>query len=314
MASLLVALVLALAVVVVPSPAGGRVCVSGTALGCDDRNPCTDDRCVNLTCVHTPATGPACNDHDGCTENDRCAAGTCVGVPVTCADDGLSCTDDVCLGGGCTHVPVDSRCVPEDACTTSVCAPERPTHEPTGCAPGPPQTDAQECAEDGDACTADVCGLGRCVHEPVADQETCSAVEGAFRQALALENAARGLETAMSPATPIPVLTRLAGIRDALATTSRILSGKAGADARATQPGDLPETPVQQRARLALAVLVRERPQIAAFVRNVGGSFARGRPETAFDIGRRGRILLRGTRALRADLRRLLSRRGTFVH
>ena len=231
-------------------------------------------------------------------------------MPVSCPDDGYSCTDQVCLAGQCTAVPVDSRCVPEDACTSSVCAPERAANHPDGCAPGPPQRTGEECAEDGDACTADVCGEGRCVHEQVPDQATCTGVERAFRQALALESAVRELEAVMSGATPAAVLGRVTGIRDALATTSRILSGKTGADAAASGPGALPETPLQKRARLALGVLVRERPQIAALARTMT---VQRHPEGMSDAGRHVRVLLRGTRALRSGLRRLLAVRGTFV-
>src|SRR5262249_29262561 len=98
-----------------------RGCDVGSTAGCDDGDPCTTDVCAGTHCRHTPATGPACDDHDGCTEHDHCEAGRCVGTPVTCEDDGFSCTDDVCLAGRCTHVPVAARCVPADACTTAVC-------------------------------------------------------------------------------------------------------------------------------------------------------------------------------------------------
>jgi len=313
-ATLLLALLVALSLGQPAAAREPRVCVAGTSIGCDDRNPCTDDRCdETLVCMHTPATGPACNDHDACTEHDRCEAGTCVGVPVTCKDDGLSCTDDVCLGGECTHVPVDSRCVAEDTCTTSVCAPGHGAERPTGCALGPPQADGYECAEDGDPCTADVCGGGRCAHLALPDRETCSAVAGAFRQALALEGTARGLQEMMSPATPAPVLTRLAGIRDALETTARILSGKTHADATPTPPGALPQTPLQQRARLALGVLARARPQVVAFARSMRGSPGRGYPAGVPDLRQRSRSLVHGTRALRGQLRRLLGVRSTLV-
>jgi hypothetical protein len=297
----------------VPAPTPDRrACVPGTSIGCEDRDPCTVDRCENLTCVHTPATGPACNDRDACTEQDHCEAGTCVGVPVTCADDGFSCTDDVCLGDGCVHVPVDSRCASEDACTTSVCAPEREAHEASGCAPGRPRNDGQECAEDGDACTVDACVGGRCAHQRLPDQVTCNAVQGVFRHALSLESAARALEALLSPGTPDSTVARLAGVRAALEGTAAILSGKTHADA-ANPPGGPPETLVRKRARLALGVLVRARPQIVALAHIMGRSPAGEHPAAASDVARQSRLLLRGTRALRAQLRRLLAVRSTFV-
>ena len=291
-----------------------RACIPGTATGCDDRDPCTTDRCgADLVCTHTPATGPACNDHDACTTHDHCEAGACVGTPVTCDDDGFSCTDDVCLGGECTHVPVDSRCVSDGACSSSVCAPERARRSPTGCAPGPALRDGQECAEDGDACTADVCANGACAHEAVADRVTCGAVESAFRQALALESAARGLDAAVSAAMPVPVVTRLAGIRDALGNTARILAGKPVADARSSASGAFLESALQTRARLALGVLARARPQMAAFVHAVSGASSGTHPAAVSDVARRSRSLVRGTRALRRELRRLLRTSATFV-
>jgi hypothetical protein len=280
--------------------------VPGTSIGCDDGNPCTQDRCVDAACVHTPLSGPACNDRDHCTENDHCAAGVCVGTPVVCPDDGFSCTDEACVGGDCVHVPVDSRCTPTDACTTSACAPQQRGHDPSGCTPGPPAANGSECAEDGDACTSDVCGDGRCLHEPVADRATCNAVEIPFRQALALENAARSLESTMSAGISAPLLARLSGVGDLLGTTARVLSGKTASTTTARPPGALAETPLQQRARTALGILVQARPQTVALAHDLG------RP-TAGASARQIRVLLRGTRALRAELRRLLVVRTSLV-
>lgn len=304
-------LVLALALPLPPLP-GAPTAPHPCPAGCDDHNPCTQDRCANGTCIHTALSGTACDDHDPCTEHDTCQAGTCIGVPMSCPDDGFSCTDEACVGGECTHVPVDSRCVSADTCTTAVCAPERHGHAADGCAPGPPQHDGAECAEDGDACTADVCGRGQCVHEEVADQTTCTAVETPFRLALSLEITARGIQAAMSPTTPAALVTRAAGIRDALGTTARVLAGKAAA-ATSSVPGAPPETPLQQRARGALGILVQARPQIAALVQSMNGSSARARLELASDAGKQCRFLLRGTRVLRGQLRRLLRVQSTFV-
>src|SRR3989442_381479 len=85
----------------------------------------------------------------------------CVGS----CDDGFSCTDDVCTAGGCQHVPIDSRCVPPDACTAAVCAPALPGHGAAGCIAGAPRAKGEACAQDGDACTTDVCRRGTCAHE-----------------------------------------------------------------------------------------------------------------------------------------------------
>ena len=51
--------------------------------------------------------GSACDDGNLCTLSDSCQSGTCAGgTPVTCADDGNACTDEVCHPAtGCTSVP-----------------------------------------------------------------------------------------------------------------------------------------------------------------------------------------------------------------
>src|SRR5689334_23993460 len=193
--------------------AGARdtICVDGTTIGCDDGDPCTTDRCVGLHCQHQPATGPACNDHDACTQDDRCDAGRCVGTPIVCADDGFSCTDEACVGGRCQHVPIDARCVPADACGSATCSPQEPGHDAAGCTPGPARTNGEECAEDGDACTDDVCAGSRCTHPAVlTERASCIAVQTAFQLALALEGDARAM---LATAAVAPVATRVDGVR-----------------------------------------------------------------------------------------------------
>src|SRR2546428_1856084 len=120
----------------------------------------------------------------------------CVGS----CDDGFSCTDDVCTAGGCQHVPIDSRCVPPDACTAAVCAPALPGHDAAGCIAGAPRAEGEACAEDGDACTTDVCRGGTCAHEPAVDTTGCAPVQEPFRQTLALGELTQGLEADVAAA------------------------------------------------------------------------------------------------------------------
>ena len=62
------------------------VCESGTALDCDDANPCTDDSCDTASgCVYVNNTDP-CEDGDPCTQGDVCSDGSC--VPGTALDCG----------------------------------------------------------------------------------------------------------------------------------------------------------------------------------------------------------------------------------
>src|SRR5207253_2093371 len=87
--------------------ATGGVCVH-TSTGCDDGNPCnggeTCEACVfcewlqyNECCEHEPRPecrhdprnpppepGTPCDDHDACTEEDRCNGQECHGVPMIC--------------------------------------------------------------------------------------------------------------------------------------------------------------------------------------------------------------------------------------
>lgn len=49
---------------------------------CDDKNPCTQDRCTaNKRCESSAAPeGTRCNDADACTRSDKCVQGRCEGV------------------------------------------------------------------------------------------------------------------------------------------------------------------------------------------------------------------------------------------
>jgi hypothetical protein len=90
-------------------------CLDGTCVGtgspvCDDSNPCTDDTCdPDQGCVFTPNSLP-CNDSDGCTLEDTCTGGTCIGT--ACSDVGQYCVGGICkdspcegheFGGYCWH-------------------------------------------------------------------------------------------------------------------------------------------------------------------------------------------------------------------
>ena len=129
-------------------------------LNCDDRNPCTIDSCgpaenqcsfqpvpagtacndssgcliggtcgngpLGFACNGTPNVGAACDDHNFCTEPDRCQADgrgnvSCRGNPITCNDDGLICTNDYCDPGiaQCRQSPI--YCDDGDVCTLNVC-------------------------------------------------------------------------------------------------------------------------------------------------------------------------------------------------
>ncbi len=93
----------------------------------DDDEPCTDDLCQPAEgVVHVPIAGD-CWDDDLCTENDICADGKCVGVPISC-DDYSPCTADTCQPDqGCLHEALTGPCddgIPltlDDVCVEGVC-------------------------------------------------------------------------------------------------------------------------------------------------------------------------------------------------
>jgi hypothetical protein len=109
----------------------GGLCVEGTPLSCGDATPCTDDSCNPATgCVHTNNTAP-------------------------CADDGNSCTDDVCAAGSCMHPPDDTNsCADANACTGNACVSATCV---AWFAPTPDCCDGNGDCNDGSAATGDTC-------------------------------------------------------------------------------------------------------------------------------------------------------------
>ncbi len=104
-----------------------------------DGDVCTTDICKSGECQHVANTLP-CNDGNQCTLNDTCKDKSCsVSIPKTCTDnnpctldecdpkigcvfkpnpswkdgapcpdDGNPCTDDVCKGSTCSHIPIQN--------------------------------------------------------------------------------------------------------------------------------------------------------------------------------------------------------------
>jgi slime mold repeat-containing protein len=108
-----------------------------TAIACDDSNICTDDSCDSSTggCIYTQNTAP-CEDGNigGCTQNDTCSGGVCVGGPEGCPGSADPCLDNTCqtlirsarvaATMGCVLAPksVGDQCFVSGAlCTVHVC-------------------------------------------------------------------------------------------------------------------------------------------------------------------------------------------------
>ncbi|MEZ4266950.1 MAG: hypothetical protein R3F39_11270 [Myxococcota bacterium] len=157
----------------------GGTCGQGSAVGCDDANPCTTDACdPNAGCVHTYNQKP-CDDGSACTLEDRCFQGVCGGTALAC-DDGNPCTDDVCdAESGCAWKPRvgpcedGNACTAGDTCVAAVCvpgpAPDCGENNPCLDASCDPLTGCVAALVDGDcddasACTTgDTCIEGKCV-------------------------------------------------------------------------------------------------------------------------------------------------------
>lgn len=312
-------------------------CITPAGTPCtDDGIECTTDLCLNGTCDHAPLNSRC--DQGECVLG-TCAPGApgadkrgCVATPVAegeqCTDDGFACTDDTCSGGVCLHVPISSRCVPPQECTSAVCAPGQPNADVAGCLPGPALGEGQQCAEDGEPCTDDLCRASDCAHDPVPDTATCEPVTRAFRQALALEALARGLMASVADAfagaagggqalaTPEGMLARLGTVTLSLEEVSRTLSGKSPLppDAGGRVRG-VPKTIAQLRAEAALGQLAKKPADVRAFLRLTAG--AKRREELSRDSARAlrssGRLVLERMRKLRRELRRLRRVSQTFV-
>ncbi len=131
---------------------------TGTAINCDDSQPCTKDTCDKSsgTCQHANlANTTACNDGNDCTTNDACNNGKCQGVGKSC-DDGNPCTTDTCSANTCSNANNTNACQGGDKCKVN-----------TTCSNGTCQGGTALDCDDGDPCTTDSCDSSTgCVHAP----------------------------------------------------------------------------------------------------------------------------------------------------
>jgi hypothetical protein len=151
----------------------------------------------------------------------------------------------------------------------------------------------------------------------------CAPVRGAFRKALGLMTLTRGLQADVvgAPATAAAgndgtagtLLTPLGRVEADLKAATDALAGRVGAPA-VTGAG-LAETPAQTRARIALGLLTRTPAQARTFLAVARGPHARVMlGATGWrTVRRHGVVLLRGTKSLKAELRRLRQVTRTFV-
>jgi len=144
------------------SGGGGTMTCGGTAVSCNDNNPCTQDSCNPASgCTYANApNGQACNDSNACTSGTVCTAGVCGGGTTTTCNDEKECTTDTCdpATGTCLYTarPNGTACSDNNVCTTG----DRCV---TGnCTPVGPATNGTPCS-DANACTVtDTCTNGTC--------------------------------------------------------------------------------------------------------------------------------------------------------
>jgi cysteine-rich repeat protein len=144
-----------------------RDCVPGAPPAVNDAVGCTVDACSEATrsVLHRP-DDTLCDDGVFCNGADVCdPAQGCVAGPPLDLDDGVECTEDLCLEGRreITHEPVDARCSDGAFCNgDEVC------RVGIGCEPGAPPV-----VDDGVECTVDACDEARHIVEHTPEPAMC---------------------------------------------------------------------------------------------------------------------------------------------
>ncbi|MBM4342935.1 MAG: hypothetical protein FJ100_06120 [Deltaproteobacteria bacterium] len=148
---------------------GKFTCQCATDADCDDKLPCTLDKCVltpngELACTNTALNSGACDDGNVCTLGDACSAGLCKGTTNKSCDDGNVCTADACdPAKGCANAPVGGSCSDGNPCTLNDL-----------CSNGACQAGQLRDCNDQNPCTNDACdkATGNCTK--TNNSATCS--------------------------------------------------------------------------------------------------------------------------------------------
>ncbi|MFT5430682.1 MAG: hypothetical protein ACI9OJ_001358 [Myxococcota bacterium] len=145
----------------------GGVCVAGGPTPCVDLGECVDVTCDPSVGCQKLMLRTACDDGDGCTEDDHCSAGSCEGAFVTC-DDNNQCTSDHCdVWAGCVFLKLSAACDDGDPCTID-----------DACIDGTCVSSSVETCNDDNPCTADYCAGQICHHDategPCDDGSACT--------------------------------------------------------------------------------------------------------------------------------------------
>ncbi len=115
----------------------------------------------------SPKTGGKCDDHDLCTKDDTCVAGTCKGTSFAdLCSDSLSCTRDLCDGkGGC-----QGNTLMADWCLISgTCYAKNATHPTGSCFTCDPQKSPSDWTAITDSCLIS----GKCYNKGATNPAGC---------------------------------------------------------------------------------------------------------------------------------------------
>ncbi len=156
------------------NPCLGKTCSDGLACTSDIckagvcSNPLKSGYCkIGGKCYLSSKTNPAnsCQICNSSKSKTKWSAGL---NGVSCTDDGLSCTSDVCSAGACKHTLSAGFCKISGKCYAQNSG--HPTSDCLQCLPGKTNSawskskDGTTCSADTLSCTSDVCKAGKCSH------------------------------------------------------------------------------------------------------------------------------------------------------
>ncbi|TMA30852.1 MAG: hypothetical protein E6J79_20880 [Deltaproteobacteria bacterium] len=145
----------------------------------------------------------------------------------------------------------------------------------------------------------------------------------AFRWALALQGLVRGISadvaqypggTGITDRTRELLLARIGTVEADFDTAARALAGKGDAPNGGSNAASPTETPAQERARVVSGMLLRMDRDLRLLLRTVPGNNRAPLARIFYsDLRRRVRLLMRGTKTLRSELKRLQQETHSFA-
>jgi len=133
---------------------------------CDDKDPCTADKCIQGACSWSYTSKTPCDDGNICTTGEYCISGICKYGKAKNCNDNNGCTTDACS-------PVTGKCLSVNRYDGYYCSDGLSCTSPDRCTKG--TCIGTNTCNDLNPCTADVCDakLKKCVFAPVKDGTGC---------------------------------------------------------------------------------------------------------------------------------------------